>query len=77
MHLNHYDLWVSVVKVKLFKQSVFVPGIIAKSELKPLKSLAVSVNEDVKAKTFRRIFFIDEWEEKFTCIFITLQASKI
>lgn len=39
------------IKVKMFKQYVFVPGIIAKSELKPRKSLTVSVN-DVKAKTF-------------------------
>lgn len=40
------------IKVKMFKQYVFVPGIIAKSELKPPKSLTVSVNDDVKAKTF-------------------------
>lgn len=39
------------IKVKMFKQYVFVPGIIAKSEPEPLKDLTVSGNDDEKAKS--------------------------
>lgn len=47
------------IKVKTFKQYVFVPGIIAKSE--PLKNLTVSVYGDKKANPkLHRISFIDE-----------------
>lgn len=39
------------IKVKMFKQYVYVPGIIAKSEPEPLRDLTVSGNDDEKANS--------------------------
>lgn len=65
MHLKALLFVITLMKVNIFKQYVFVPGVIDESLMLGKQ----------KPKTLRRISFIDEWEEKFTCIFITIQAS--
>lgn len=39
-----------LIKVKMFKKNVMVPGIIAKPEPEPLTNLMGSVNDDERAK---------------------------
>lgn len=66
-----------VIIIKVFKEYVLVPGIAPKSDLNLPDSLAVSINDDVKAKSFIEFPLLMSKKKRFTCIFSTLQASEI
>lgn len=63
------------ITIKVVKDYYFF--VTPKSDLSLPDSLAVSINDDVKAKSFIEFPLLMSKKKKFTCIFSTLQASEI